>query len=91
MKDSLLSLSFPHVLYPKPTDLPWASRRQQEPIIGIGEFCDRYAELVTGAPTSFAKLLRNEYFTNHNKPLGQTFIEPQYFAPFEDEEWRGDF
>lgn len=94
--DDILSITFNTVLYQRPTDTPWASAEDEEPIHGIGEFVDENMDLFNTDKKAFYNKLIKKYFRDTDEGFGQTFWVGNLFTPFKEgspdfEEWNDDF
>ena len=96
LQENLLSISFDTVLYPRPTDTPWSSAEDEEPIYGIGEFVDDNMELLRSNQQAFYDKLVEKYFCLTEVGYGQTFWIAKLFTPYKEgtedyEEWNTYF
>ena len=95
LQEDLLSISFDTVLYPRPTDTPWSTAEDQEPIYGMGEFVDENRELFHSNKQAFFDKLLSKYFCITEEGYGQTFWMAQLFTPYKKgtadfKEWYAD-
>jgi len=96
LKEDFQAISFSTVLYPKPTDTPWASKEEAEPICGISDYVDEHMELYHSNKTEFYNNLISHYYQNTQEGRGQTFFENRLFTPFtkgtsDYEEWKNEW
>ncbi len=94
--EDLLSIQFNTVLYERPSDTPWATTDQQEPIYGLGEYIEQHRAQFDLDPDAFFKQLIQDFYQLTEEAHGQTFWQPFLFTPYktgtEDfEEWNYDF
>ena len=94
--DDLVSIQFNTVLYERPSDAPWATADQQEPIFGLGEYIDQHKTVLDADPDAFYRKLIQDYYQLTEEGRGQTFWQPFLFTPYKEgtddfEEWNYDF
>jgi len=95
LQEDILSINFNTVLYPRPTDTPWSSAEDTEPIYGIGEFVNSNMELLHSDQEAFYEKLINNYFCLTEESYGQTFWTAELFTPYKEgtndfEEWNSE-
>jgi hypothetical protein len=96
LEDDLLSIKFNTVLYQKPTDRPWETAEESEPIYGLGEFVDENIELYKTDKKAFYDKMIEKYYCLTKEGLGQMFWTAELFTPFKEgtadfEEWNSYF
>lgn len=96
LQEDLQSITFDTVLYQRPTDTPWATAEEEEPIYGIGDFINQNESLFKEDKAAFYDKIIQKYFRVTTEGFGQVFWEASPFTPFKEEtpdyaEWNGDF
>lgn len=96
LQEDLQSITFDTVLYQRPTDTPWATAAEEEPIYGIGDFINQNESLFKEDKAAFYDKIIQKYFRVTTEGFGQVFWEASPFTPFKEEtpdyaEWNGDF
>jgi hypothetical protein len=96
LQQDLQSITFDTVLYQRPTDTPWATAEEEEPIYGIGDFINQNESLFKEDKAAFYDKIIQKYFRVTTEGFGQVFWEASPFTPFKEEtpdyaEWNGDF
>lgn len=96
LQEDLQSITFDTVLYQRPTDTPWATAEEEEPIYGIGDFINQNESLFKEDKAAFYDKIIQKYFRVTTEGFGQFFWEASPFTPFKEEtpdyaEWNGDF
>jgi len=95
-QEDLQSITFDTVLYQRPTDTPWATAEEEEPIYGIGDFINQNESLFKEDKAAFYDKIIQKYFRLTTEGFGQVFWEASPFTPFKEEtldyaEWNCDF
>mgnify|MGYP003623430384 CR=1 FL=1 len=96
LQDDLHAITFDTVLYPRPTDTPWAAADDTEPIYGIGDFFDQNEELFNTNKDAFLKKVIDHYYVITKEGRGQMFWVAKPFTPYKEgtadfDEWNDDF
>jgi len=96
LQEDLQSITFDTVLYQRPTDKPWATAEEEEPIYGIGDFINQNESLFKEDKAALYDKIIQKYFRLTNEGFGQVFWEASPFTPFKEgtpdyAEWNGDF
>lgn len=96
LAEDLLSITFETVLYQRPTDTPWQTAEQAEPIYGIGAFINENDALFKADKQALYDKIIEKYFCLTNEGYGQVFWQPRLFTPFKEgtedfDEWNIDF
>jgi hypothetical protein len=96
LAEDLTSITFNTVLYQKPTDTPWQTADEGEPIYGLGEFVDTNKALFDVDKQAFYDKMLENFYQITKKGHGQMFWTAQMFTPFKQgtdsfEEWNSDF
>jgi len=96
LHEDLQSITFDTVLYQRPTDTPWATAEEEEPIYGIGDFINQNESLFKEDKAAFYDKIIQKYFRLTTEGFGQVFWEASSFTPFKEgtsdyAEWNGDF
>lgn len=96
LAEDLLAITFNTVLYRKPTDAPWQTADEAEPIHGIGDFINENETLFRTDKAAFYQKITDKYYQVTKEGYGQVFWTAQPFTPFkagtEDfEEWNDEF
>lgn len=94
--EDLQSITFETVLYQRPTDTPWATAEEEEPIYGIGEFINENEALFKENKNTFYDKIIQKYFRLTEEGFGQMFWQVSTFTPFREgtedyDEWNDDF
>ena len=58
-------ITFETVLYPRPTDTPWATAADTEPIAGLNEVIEANRPLLATAPAAFYQRLADAVVVGH--------------------------
>ncbi|QDW19843.1 hypothetical protein [Flavobacterium sp. KBS0721] len=96
LQEDLQSITFDTVLYQRPTDTPWATAEEEEPIYGIGDFINQNESLFKEDKAALYDKIIQKYFRLTTEGFGQVFWEASPFTPFKEgtpdyAEWNGDF
>jgi hypothetical protein len=96
LQEDLQSITFDTVLYQRPTDTPWATAEEEEPIYGIGDFINQNESLFKEDKAALYDKIIRKYFRLTTEGFGQVFWEASPFTPFKEgtpdyAEWNGDF
>ncbi|OCB75534.1 hypothetical protein B0A79_23765 [Flavobacterium piscis] len=96
LQEDLQSITFDTVLYQRPTDKPWATAEEEEPIYGIGDFINQNESLFKEDKAALYDKIIQKYFRLTTEGFGQVFWEASPFTPFKEgtpdyAEWNGDF
>jgi hypothetical protein len=96
LQEDLQSITFDTVLYQRPTDTPWATAEEEEPIYGIGDFINQNESLFKEDKAALYDKIIEKYFRLTTEGFGQVFWEASPFTPFKEgtpdyAEWNGDF
>jgi hypothetical protein len=96
LADDLQAITFTTVLYPRPTDTPWGTADDAEPIPGLGAWVEAHRSLLAHNAAAFAQELIAHFYQLTQEPRGQTFFLARPFTPFQPgtadyEEWHDDF
>ncbi|MCP2026739.1 hypothetical protein L1276_001883 [Flavobacterium sp. HSC-32F16] len=96
LQEDLQSITFNTVLYQRPTDKPWATADEEEPIYGIGDFINENEALFKENKEAFYDKIIQKYFRLTIEGFGQMFWEVSPFTPFKEgtedyTEWNDDF
>jgi len=96
LQEDLQSITFDTVLYQRPTDTPWATAEEEEPIYGIGDFINQNESLFKEDKAALYDKIIQKYFRLTTEGFGQFFWEASPFTPFKEgtpdyAEWNGDF
>src|SRR4051812_7162428 len=96
LQEDLQSITFDTVLYQRPTDAPWATAEEEEPIYGIGDFINQNESLFKEDREALYNKIIQKYFRLTTEGFGQVFWEASLFTPFKEgtpdfAEWNGDF
>lgn len=78
----LQAITFATVLYPRPTDTPWATAADTEPIAGLNEVVEANRPLLAADPTAFYQRIVDHFYCLTEAPHGQVFFRPGLFTPF---------
>ena len=78
----LQAITFDTVLYPRPTDTPWAEAADAEPIAGLNEVVEAHRPLLATDPAAFYQRVANQLYCLTETPHGQVFFRPALFTPF---------
>ena len=76
------AITFDTVLYPRPTDTPWATAADTEPIPGLSEVIAANRALLTTEPAAFYQRIADHFYCLTETPRGQVFFRPALFTPF---------
>lgn len=96
LKEDLESITFNTVLYPKPTDTPWAKADDTEPIYGLENFVNARQKLYESDIDAFYTQVMDHFYQMTEEPHGQIFYKSERFTPFKEgtatfEEWNGEW
>lgn len=96
LAEDLIAITFNTVLYRKPTDTPWQTEDEGEPIYGIADFINENEALFSTDKTAFYQKITDKYYQITQEGYGQVFWTARPFTPFkagtEDfEEWNDEF
>ncbi|RYJ39783.1 hypothetical protein NU08_1452 [Flavobacterium anhuiense] len=94
--EDLPSITFDTVLYQRPTDTPWATAQEEEPIYGIGDFINENEALFKENKKAFYDKIIQKYFRLTEEGFGQMFWQAYPFTPFKEgtedyKEWNDEF
>ena len=78
----LQAITFDTVLYPRPTDTPWATAADTEPIAGLNELIEANRPLLATDPAAFYQRIADHFYCLTEAPYGQVFFRPGLFTPF---------
>jgi hypothetical protein len=78
----LQAITFDTVLYPQPTDTPWSTAAETEPIAGLNEVIDANRPLLATDPAAFYQRIADHFYCLTEAPHGQVFFRPGLFTPF---------
>jgi hypothetical protein len=78
----LQAITFDTVLYPRPTDTPWATAADTEPIAGLNEVLAANRSLLATDPAAFYQRVADYFYCLTEAPHGQVFFRPGLFTPF---------
>ena len=78
----LQAITFDTVLYPRPTDTPWATAADTEPIAGLNEVVEANRALLTTDPAAFYQRIADHFYCLTEAPHGQLFFRADLFTPF---------
>ena len=78
----LQAITFDKVLYPRPTDTPWATAADTEPIAGLNEVLAANRPLLATDPAAFYQRVADHFYCLTEAPHGQVFFRPGLFTPF---------
>jgi hypothetical protein len=78
----LLAITFGTVLYPRPTDTPWASAADAEPIAGLNKVVEANRALLATDQPAFYQHIADHFYRLTEAPHGQVFFRPGWFTPF---------
>ncbi|MFD1875710.1 hypothetical protein [Hymenobacter bucti] len=96
LADDLQAIRFSSVLYPQPTDTPWAAAAATEPIAGLQAWVVAHRSLLAHDRTAFDQQLVAHFYQLTPEPRGQAFFVGRLFTPFRPgtpdyTEWSADF
>jgi hypothetical protein len=96
LQEDLQSITFDTVLYRRPTDTPWATAEEEEPIYGISDFINENETLFKANKEDFYDKIIQKYFKLTDEGFGQMFWQVSPFTPFKEDtedyaEWNDDF
>ena len=96
LQEDILSITFSTVLYQRPTDTPWQTAEETEPIYGIGDFFDKNQKLLNTDKQAFYNKIIDKYYRLTEEGYGQLFWTAKLFTPFKKgtadfDEWNADF
>ncbi|MGO1671876.1 MAG: hypothetical protein ACTHZ1_07975 [Sphingobacterium sp.] len=96
LQSQLTAIVLKTPLYPKPTDTPWASAAESEPIIGISQYLTENQTLLEANQAKFFHQLLVHYFgPDHGARYhGQSYFQTELFTPFREgtadyQRWQG--
>lgn len=96
LQSQLTSIALTTPLYPKPTDSPWATAEESEPIIGISQYVTENQILFDSNRKEFFNQLLLYYFGPDNSARyhGQSYFQTDLFTPFREgtadfQRWQG--
>ncbi|WP_292010205.1 hypothetical protein [Chryseobacterium sp.] len=85
LQDTLLSITFPTVLYPKmEEDVFWEHEDDDEPIYGIEDFIQENKDLATTDQQTLFNKIEEKYFQITEEGYGQMFWIAEPFTPFKE-------
>lgn len=92
----LQAITFDAVLYPRPTDTPWATAADTEPIAGLNDVVEANRALLATDPAAFYRRIIDHFYCLTEAPHGQVFFRPVLFTPFRPgtrdyDEWNDHF
>ncbi|MBF9219817.1 hypothetical protein [Hymenobacter ruricola] len=82
LADDLQAITFDTVLYRRPTDTPWATAAEAEPIAGLNEVVEAHRALLTTDLVAFYQRVADHFYRLTEAPQGQVFYRPSLFTPF---------
>lgn len=94
--EDLVSIQFNTVLYERPSDAPWATADQQEPIYGLDKYIEQHrAQFNLDSDVFFSQMIQ-DFYQLTEEGRAQTFWQPFLFTPYkidsdDFEEWNYDF
>jgi len=82
LQADLQAVTFDTVLYPRPTDTPWATAAETEPVAGLSELMQANQALLESDPAAFCQRVADQLYRLTEAPHGQVFFRNDLFTPF---------